>query len=236
MKRLFVLLAFLFLSLNAWGYSRSENKALNVPRTMEKDMNLLVSHLVANEPDKLEQAKTIAVWIASHIAYDNYTYAAGVGKASGHTASSLLKRGDQDADSVFKNRIGTCTGYVNLYEKMLSLAGIRSQKIHGFVLEKVATVTQAKMKIRQEKIGHVWTQVLGVGNPNILVDVTWMSRGQSGNTNQRLTNQMRRQEIQKLQQESHQHPYDIQYFNFEYKNLHSQGEYRFSEDKKLLQK
>lgn len=235
MRYFLLVLVFLFFSPDTLGSSVSERAAASAPKSVGENMGELVRYLTRSETNKYDQAQAIAVWIASHIAYDNYTYTAKLGQKSGKKASARLAPGAQDAASVFKNRIATCEGYANLYENMLGIAGIRSEKIFGYVLENESSAIDAKKNIRTHRpVGHVWTMVHIPGGKKLLVDVTWMSRGQSGRTNQRLTPVMKNKEIQKMKQSNQTHAYHMKYFDFDYKTLQRNGEYRFSHRKTLL--
>ena len=118
---------------------------------------------------------------------------------------------------------------------MLNIAGIRSEKVFGYVMENKSSVIEAKKDIRSHRpVRHVWTMVYLPGGKKILVDVTWMSRGQSGQTNQRLTPVMKNREIQQIKRSNQTHPYDMKYFDFSYQILQQNGEYRFSQGRTLL--
>lgn len=234
-KYLFLLVYCIMWTGICFAQSLGEKAALSVPRTYEQDMSQLSRYLVRGGRNKYDQAKAIAVWIASHIAYDNYTFAANAGKGSGYQSSSQLKGGAQTANEVFKTRIATCAGYADLYEKMLSSVGISSQKVHGYALYGVPSLIEAKRLIRQEKVGHVWNKVkLPTGD--ILVDITAMGQGSTGGTNTRLTPQMQRAELKKIKQEKPTYSYNTKHFDFSYKDMQADGEYRFDRDKKLIQR
>ena len=234
MKKVFCafLLSILF-SFNVFAVTSGERRALSVPSSVEHNMNKLVYYLIQGEKNDYEKAKIIAIWIATHIAYDNYTFAAGVGKQSGQKVSSHLKKGAQDADTVFKTRIGTCVGYADLYQKMLSIAGISAQKIHGYALTGVTGLADAKHRIRSETVGHAWNSVSLPGK-KILVDITWMGQGQAGQGSQRLTTFQKNKELRQIKRERPTYGYRLDHFDFHYKDLQKMGEYRFDRQKNIL--
>ena len=235
MKSFFPVLILCFFSMNVFATGVSERIAVSAPKSASENIVGLVRFLTQTETDKRKQAEVMAIWIASHISYDNYTYAAALGQRSGKKASARLARGEQDAESVLKNRIATCEGYANLYEKMLSAAGIRSEKVFGYVMENKSSAIEAKKDMRSHRpVGHVWTMVHLPGGKKVLVDVTWMSRGQSGQTNQRLTPVMKNREIQQIKRSNQIHPSQMKYFDFSDKSLQQNGEYRFSLGRTLL--
>ena len=236
MKKYIFLFLFCFMfGQGACADSAAERRALSVPHTIERDMKRLVDHLTHGERDKYEQAKAIAVWIASHVAYDNYTFAAQAGKASGHKASNRLQAGAQTADKVFDSKIATCAGYADLYEKMLNMAGISSQKVHGFAIYNASSAVDAKRKIRGESIGHVWNEI-HLPRKDILVDLTGMSSGRVGDSSNRLTPTMQKAELRQINREKPTYAYTLKYFDFSYKDLQNAGDYRFDKHRKLFQR
>lgn len=227
-----LLLSILF-AIGASASTAGEKRAVSTPSSVEHNMNQLVHYLIKGERDDYEKAKVIAIWIATHIAYDNYSFAAGVGKESGKKASSRLKAGAQDADSVFKTRIGTCVGYADLYQKMLSIAGIASQQVHGYAITRAASLVDAKHRIRSETVGHAWNSVSLPGR-KILVDITWMGQGQAGQGSQRLTTVQKKKELRQIERERPTYGYNLDHFDFQYKDLQKTGEYRFDRQKNVL--
>ena len=192
-------------------------------------MSRLVHHLTDNMFDKTEQAKAIAVWIASNIAYDNDTYSS----QGGWRRQTNGK--EQSAEQVLKDKIGVCSGFTDLYEKMLAHAGIRSEKVYGFVVEDAPNQTQAKMKVRKETTGHVWTKVHIPGRQPLYVDTTWMSRGHF-EIKRHHTEQSRRQEIRRNKRTHKSNNYEMTYFDFTYNDLMRQGEYRFTNSRQLIKR
>ena len=159
----------------------------------------------------------------------------GVSKSTVHNdVSKRLKKGKQTAEDVFKTRIGTCEGYANLYSKMLNIVGIQNEKVQGFAIEGMRNSAQAKNRVKRETIGHVWNKINIPGHKNILVDITWMSRGQTAQTQKRLTPHMKKQELRKIKREQPIYTYNMKYFDFNYKNLQKNGEYRFLSNYQML--
>ena len=207
--------------------SVGERRAVSVPKNYETNMNQLVHYLTNDINDKTEQAKAIAVWIATHVAYD-------------HDANAAYRIGThkdgQAAADVFKNRVGICLGFSELYEKMLKLAGIKSEKVFGFVVEKSPSKIKAKKDVKHEDIGHVWTKVTVPGRPVLNVDVTWMARGKFGGGPRKKTEFARKREFRKNQRENRTYQHDMAYFDFSYSLLEQRGEFRFDSKRQAIKK
>ena len=226
----FLFICFLFFTISAQANSAAERLALSVPQMTENNMSALAHYLAKGSINKYDQAKAIAIWIASHVAYDNYSLAT----MEGRNVSNRLKKGEQTAEDVFKTKIGTCEGYANLYSKMLGIVGIQNEKVYGFALDGMKTSAQAKNRVKRERIGHVWNKINIPGHKDILVDITWMSRGQTAQTQKRLTPHMKKQELQKIKRERPTYTYNMKYFDFNYKKLQKNGEYRFLSNYQML--
>ena len=226
-KKYLLLCMILFCSCAALAVSVGERRAMTTPKGVEDNMHRLVHHLTDNMFDKTEQAKAIAVWIASHIAYD-------------HDANAAYRIGTQkngqSADEVFKNRIGICVGFSELYEKMLHMAGIKSEKVYGFVIDSAPNQTKAKIMVKKEKIGHVWTKIYIPGRQPLYVDTTWMARGTFGGGKHGRTEQARKREIRQNKRENKAYHHNMNYFDFTYSDLMSQGEYRFTTQRQLIKR
>ena len=227
MIKRFLFLLVLFFSATSLAVSVGERRAMTAPQGLSDNMPMLVHHLTDNMFDKTEQAKAIAVWIASHIAYDHDTNA---------TYRIATQKSGQTADEVFKNRIGICVGFSELYEKMLRLAGIRSEKVYGFVIDNAPTQTKAKIMVKKENIGHVWTKVHIPGRQPLYVDTTWMARGTFGGGKRGRTEQARKREIRQNKRENKSYTHSLNYFDFTYSDLMKQGEYRFTSQRQLIKK
>lgn len=229
MKKIILILTLLF-SVSVRADSLAERWAMSVPSVTENNMGQLVHYLTKGINNKYEQAKAIAVWIASHVAYDNYSYSA----MTGGKVSNRLQKGEQSAEEVFKTRIGTCEGYANLYSKMLGMAGIQNEQVRGFALDGLRNNADARKQVKREKIGHVWNKVIIPGRKAVLVDITWMSRGQTAQTDKRLTQHLKNRELRKIKRERPTYTYNLKYFDFNYKDQQKKGEYRFSLDRQIL--
>lgn len=226
-KRLAVFCLVAFFSFSSLAVSVGERRALSVPKGADENMHQLVHYLTDNMLDKTEQAKAIAVWISSHIAYDH--------DANASYRIATQKSG-QTADEVFKNRIGICLGFSELYERMLHLAGIKSEKVYGFVIESAPTLIKAKSMVKKEKIGHVWTKVRILGKEPLYVDTTWMARGTFGGGKRGRTEQARKREIRQNKRENKSYTHSMDYFDFSYSDLMKKNEYRFSSGRQLIKK
>ena len=207
----------------------AERRALTAPRNLDENMPQLVQYLTDNMPDATDKAEAIAVWIASHIAYDHDTFDNGVVRRK-------ISDKEQTAEQVLKDKIGVCSGFTNLYEKMLYLAGIRSEQVRGYVIENASGKAKARTMVKKTTTGHVWNKVYIPGKPSIYVDTTWMSRGRFYLNQRRHTEIKRKQEIRKTKREHKSHDYNMDYFDFNYSDLMRQGEYRFNDTRQLIQK
>jgi transglutaminase-like putative cysteine protease len=230
MKKIIFICLMLIYSFSVHADSLAERWALTVPSVTENNMSQLVHYLTKGINNKYEQAKAIAVWIAAHVAYDNYSYSA----MTGGKVSNRLQKGEQSAEEVFKTRIGTCEGYANLYSKMLGMAGIQNEQVRGFALDGLRNNADARKQIKREKVGHVWNKVNIPGRKSVLVDITWMSRGQTAQTDKRLTQHIKNRELRKIKRERPTYSYNMTYFDFTYKDRQKHGEYRFSLDRQIL--
>ena len=143
-KRIFFLFL-LFMSASALAVSMAERRALNAPRGFDDNMPQLVQYLTDNMSDTTDKAEAIAVWIASHIAYDHDTF-----DAQTQQWVRKISREEQSAKQVLKDKIGVCSGFADLYEKMLHLAGIRSEKITGYVVEGASSKMNAKTILKKK--------------------------------------------------------------------------------------
>ncbi|MDY6407838.1 MAG: transglutaminase-like domain-containing protein [Pseudomonadota bacterium] len=228
MKR-FLFFCVLFFSCASFGTSMGERRALSAPRGLEENLPQLVRYLTDNIPNQAEQAKAIAVWIASHISYDFDTF-------DGNTFKRKTTHKEQTANQVLKDKIGVCEGFADLYEKMLKLAGIRNEKVYGFVVEKATGQHDAKVKVKKEPVGHVWTKVNVLERSPIYVDTTWMSRGGFNITQRRHSEQRRKREIRQNKRDHKSHTYQMDYFDFAYSDLAKHGEYRFTRNRQLIKK
>ena len=226
-KKIVCFFFILFFSLIVSAMSVGERRAVSVPKNYESNMNQIVHYLVDNINDRTEQANAIAVWIATHVAYD-------------HDANAAYRIGThkngQAADDVFKNRVGICLGFSELYEKMLKLAGIKSEKVYGFVVEKSASKIKAKTDVKHEKIGHVWNKVIIPGRPALNVDVTWMARGKFGGDSRKKSDQARKREFRKNKRENKTYQHEMTYFGFSYPELEQRGEFRFDNKRQAIKK
>ena len=123
---------------------------------------------------------------------------------------------------------------VALISLIWTLAGIQNEKVYGFAIEGMTTSAQAKNMVKRERIGHVWNKINIPGHKDILVDITWMSRGQTAQTQKRLTPHMKSQELRKIKRERPTYTYNMKYFDFNYNELQKKGEYRFSSSYQML--
>ena len=92
MKKIIFICLMIIYSFSVHADSLAERWALTVPSVTENNMSQLVHYLTKGINNKYEQAKAIAVWIAAHVAYDNYSYSAMTGGKVSNRLQKVPKR------------------------------------------------------------------------------------------------------------------------------------------------
>ena len=83
------------------------------------------SYLIAKRfRSSLQQARAIFSWIASTVQYDHYSF-------SNNLVLPIYDK-KTDAANTFKNKIGVCQNYSNLYQYMCEKVGLESKLIFGW--------------------------------------------------------------------------------------------------------
>jgi len=112
--------------------------------------------LCPDEFSEMEKVRSIYSWMAKNIVYDE----------NGLRNNQLQH---QTAEDVFKNRLGVCEGFSNLFLTLCSYANIEARFIQGYAKEDYFS---------NEKIivfpNHAWNSVQINGKWHLL-DVTWAS-------------------------------------------------------------
>lgn len=121
----------------------------------ERYVGPLVEFLTEDAKDDYHKVKLIHDWLADNIAYDVDSY------FSGATAET-------SPDAVLESRKSVCHGYAGLFDRMCSLAGVRSQRIRGHG-RGYSYVTGRGGGTGEN---HAWNAV-HLGGRWHLVDVTW---------------------------------------------------------------
>lgn len=146
----------------AAGEASIRRRAFNAPDNISDDMRALTFYLVKPYKDDYEKLKSIAYWIASHIAYDSYVYDVKYNEKTGSYHYDILKA-----------KAGICRDFALLFSQMAQLAGIKGVKVvHGYVVK-----TNRLRKTYPKKslgVGHAWNEVK-MGGRTFFVDTTFMA-------------------------------------------------------------
>ena len=146
-----------------------DSMAKNVPKGSSGTIELVVTHLNQHCKNDLEKVRAYYVWITDNIVYDVATYRAIIKK------SKQVK--PQDAESVFKERLGVCAGYSALFRRMCSMSKIENCRVSGFA---DPFSTSQYVKLVTDSIGHAWNAVR-VDDSWGLIDATWGAGHTAGN-------------------------------------------------------
>jgi hypothetical protein len=134
-------------------YRAIDRHALRAPAAAEKSIADLADYLTEPARNDREKVRAIYRWITDRIAYNAEGYFAG-------------KSGDNDAESVFNNRVGVCVGYANLFLALCQEAGVEAVKLVG----------RAKgigfVRGSDDDKNHAWNAVK-IGSRWHLLDATW---------------------------------------------------------------
>lgn len=118
----------------------------------------LAIYLTQPFEDEQSKVRSIYTWIALNISYDQ------------NSLKTSVKR-NQNAESVWHNRIAVCEGYANLLSEMCKSVGIESRIVKGYV--KNFAGNDFKFP------NHAWNGVKINGKWQLL-DVTWASVNNEG--------------------------------------------------------
>ncbi len=124
----------------------------SVTQNPKKNLDALVTNLTEGLGDDGLKVRVIHDWICDNIAYDADMYFSGKVKK-------------QDWESVLKTKKALSPGYVDLFNRMCSLAGIESVAIKGYFKG------YGYGDSLKDEPNHVWNAVK-IGNSWKLVDVT----------------------------------------------------------------
>ena len=105
-------------------------------------------------PSETDRARAVHDYIATRVAYDVVSLQPG-------------KRAPQDADTVFRTRLGVCAGYANLFVALARAAGLEAVYLVGKSRDEEGGLSGS---------GHAWNAVRLDGAWH-LVDVTWDAGG-----------------------------------------------------------
>ncbi|MDH5716282.1 MAG: hypothetical protein OEZ22_01440 [Spirochaetia bacterium] len=156
-KSIFILLwLFCNLSITAQNnFSAIDERAVNTPKYLEKDIKKLTQYLIKTSKSDLEKIRAIYKWITNNIAYDVGSFLTG-------------KIENQSAKSVLVSKKAVCEGYAALFNKMAEATSIKSEVIHGYSKGYGYTVGSDIFK----QPNHAWNAV-EIDNKWYLLDATW---------------------------------------------------------------
>src|SRR4030095_14769583 len=131
-------------------WSSIDSLASNLPAEVFSTTDQVVAYSKRCTKSETERARFLYTWEATHISYDVKTYLAKI-----HSS--------QDAETVFKNQMGICEGYSNLFKHLCDKSGLQCFRVDG---------------ISSKGSDHSWNAVQLDGEWH-LVDITWAAGGVS---------------------------------------------------------
>lgn len=152
-----------------WGnllnnpYAAIDEHARNSPKSAEVDIVSLTKYLGQKARTDLEKSRSIYVWIAENIKYDDKAFNSG-------------KYGDYSVEGVLDHRKAVCEGYSNLFLAMGQEMGLEIEKVVGYS-KGYGYVAGSKF----DKSDHAWNAIKINGEWRIF-DATW---GRGNGTNVR---------------------------------------------------
>ena len=201
--------------------ARIARYATNTPRSVENNLNTLTKHLISPLDDDYDKAKVIAFWIASHINYDKYLY------NNGNVTKLMKTYMLQSPDELLESRVGICSEFAMLFDRMSKIAGIRSKIVNGYAYP-------VKLRLRNKEkrnYAHAWNYFL-YNNKKIYVDTTFMAGGTTSPT-RRVTDISHKRALRKVERsnkyESQVNNFNEYYFDFNYRDELGKMNYKHEE-------
>jgi len=233
MKKIFVLSAVLYaitfiFTAEARINGKIRSYVNNTPRQYEDSLDTLVPYLVKPYTSDYDKAASIATWIASRIAYDEFMYNNGKATKMFKDRIKNSMEGEEavdDKEDILISRVGTCNDYANLFMQMCQAAGIQAGIVKGYILKNKKRPEES-MNLNKS---HAWNYFIYNGE-KIYVDTTFMAGGKLRNTT-RLSEERRKKQMDKLEKinkkRSKIYPIRDYYFDFEYdkerRDFHYEG-------------
>ena len=131
------------------------------------DTKKLAKFITKNSHTDSEKAKTIFIWIASNIAYDNEL------RTNVQLQKSIYTSEKNVLKNVLERKKALCGGYAFLYQELCEQVGIESRVIHGYSKKYYKTSSKRK------QADHTWNAVKINGKWRLL-DLT-LARSQQKN-------------------------------------------------------
>lgn len=143
-----------------WPHEEQVHPAVvAMPAAAETSIAAVGAHLAAREPDLFRRTKALHDWVVTRLHYD-------------HDSVTGVRK-PQDAESVFRNRMGVCEGYARLLVELGKHAGIPIAYVVGEVREQDGALAA---------VGHAWNAAQVEGQWYFL-DATWDDPSSSGERN-----------------------------------------------------
>lgn len=171
----FLLTVLLFLSAVPFAFAGASDNliaayAYKAPAHVAENRQRLAEYLTRPYKDDYDKLKSLAYWIASHIAYDGYKYNNG-------EISEKEMRYEYD---ILKYRTGICGDFAELFADLAGAAGIHGvEYVQGYVLEGQVKLKRSYRRKDITGTGHAWNRVK-TGKHVFYVDTTFMASGQIG--------------------------------------------------------
>lgn len=138
----------------SWPFEHTLHPAIaSIPSSAESSIAALAQYVTRSEDNKFQRVKALHDWVAAHVRYDVPLLRA-------------IERGErpdfssQQAENVFRGRIGVCAGYANLMKALGEAANIEIEVVTGHTRQSVGGV------------GHAWNAVK-IEERWYLMDATW---------------------------------------------------------------
>ena len=148
-----------------WPMAQSLHPVVaSMPPSAEASIESVAAHIAREVSDPYERVKALHDWVADRIEYDFAALDAG-------------RYPDQDAESVFRTRLGVCAGYSLLLKRLGELTGDPIVYVVGDSRDEEGGIPST---------GHAWNAVQ-IEGAWYLIDVTWNAgyRGPSGSFKKR---------------------------------------------------
>ena len=155
-------------SLSQANDNKIREYAFDTPERLSNNIFKLTSHLTKPYRSDYDKLKSIAYWIASHIAYDNYKYDNGQvnHREIGYEYDTL------------QAKAGVCGDFAELFKKMADIANINHVEIiSGYTIDNQTRIRRHySMKDFKGENKHAWNKVT-LDRKVFLVDTTFMAAG-----------------------------------------------------------
>jgi transglutaminase/protease-like cytokinesis protein 3 len=140
----------------------------------DNDLATLTNKLTAPYTDSLYKLRAIFIWITDNIAYDYKLLNSGDDKWSRFsctgtkaTCDAAITAWENDfLDYVLSKKKGLCSGYAKLFKKMCDIAGIKNERVAGYVKKSFFQIGLVL------NVTHDWN-IVTIGGKSFACDATW---------------------------------------------------------------